>query len=502
MVENNIINNIIIICFIYIRTPAKICFIIYTIGDDRIIICINGRLWKRIYFGGCLKRYIILLTLFFLTNTLFSQDALELYSKIYDIFVDSNEQNDNSGLNSFLTLYIPPGGKYEGMGTAFTGVSDDIGFFNANPSVSSRLNLSEVSFFHNEFIEDVDMETIAFTGRYKDFGYGFQGKWLHIGFTAVNEWAERDNKGIYSEFILKNNISWNLLRGFDFSGISIGLNTNIGYRSVPMVYNNLNVQDQSSFALFFDLGLLTEFNLFKFYSSRSRNFSIGLSFLNIGREFIDGPDPLPSSINIGFAYSLIEPLTISYDLSYKFNLHNYPSKDENGDFSPVVYGFNEGEGFYHGIGFDIRILDIASLHGGFLYKPDTPRLTIGTEINYNKSPGEDVNLEKEYLDSKNEFILAINYSLDLMPETPLNRISVELKINLGDYQRFETREKIQELYVKGLQIYSNGEIEEAIKIWEKCIELDSKFDPAIRMKSLAEQSIELQVKIKEKSSIE
>ncbi|MGL1891732.1 MAG: UPF0164 family protein [Spirochaetaceae bacterium] len=449
-----------------------------------------------------MKRLIFVLTFNFLICFLFSEETEELYNTMYELFVDDSGINDNSGLNAFLTLYIPPGGKYEGMGTAFTGMPNDIGFFNANPSVSSRLDISEISFFHNEFIEDVTMETIAFTGRNGDLGYGFQGKWLHVGFTGVNDWAERSNSGIYSEFILKNNVSVNLLRGFDFSGISLGTSVNLAYRSVPDVYDHLDVDDQSSLALFFDIGVLTEFNLFKFYSSRNRNFSIGLSAMNIGREFIDGPDPLPSSANVGFAYSPIELLTLSYDLAYKFNLHDGPALDADGNYESFEWNISEGEGFHHAFGFDVKIIDIASIHGGFLYRTSSPRITIGTEINYRKKHGESVKVEREVEESKNEFIFAINYSLDLLPETPLNRYSIEMKLNLGDYQRMEKREQIQELYVKGLQLFSEGKINDAIKIWEKCIKLDEKFDPAIRMKDLAEQSLELQTTIKDKETIE
>lgn len=449
-----------------------------------------------------MRKYLYLFFTLFISFFITSEEPEELYAEMFNFFVDHGlDTNENSGLNSFLTLYVPPGGKYEGMGTAFTAISDDIGFFNSNPSVSSRLNLSEISFFHNNFIEDVNMETIAFTGRKGDFGFGFQGKWLHIGFTSVNDWAERESKGIYSEFILKNNLSWNILRGFDFSGISIGTNLNMAYRSVPDVYDDINVGEQSSLAAFIDLGILTEFNLLKFYRSRRRNFSVGLSIMNFGREFIKGPDPLPTSANFGIAYSPIAPFKISYDLSYKFNIHNSPSLDAYGNYNKVKFSLTEGEGFYHAIGFDIQVIDIASLHGGFLYKPGTPRITLGTEISYRKSSGENINLEQDIKDSLNEYIFVVNYSLDLIPETPLNRFSIELKLNLGDYQRLEKREKIQELYVKGLKLFSGGEIEDAILIWEKCLEMDKRFDPAIRMKELAEESIKLQIKIKEKTEI-
>jgi len=439
---------------------------------------------------------IIIIFLLFISTKIFSLDPEELYNTMFNLFVteNGNNVNDNSGINSFLTLYIPPGGKYEGMGTAFTGVSDNIGFFNANPSVSSRLNLSEVSFFVNNFIEDVSMQTIAFTGRSKDLGFGFQGKWLHVGFTGVNDWAERSSKGIYSEFILKNNISYNFLRGFDFSGISIGSNLNLAYRSLPSsIYPKIDVQDQSALALFFDLGAISEFNFLKFYSARERNLSVGLSLMNIGREFIDGPDPLPSSVNLGFEYSPIESLTVSYDLAYKFNLH------EPNILDSFTWKLTPGEGVYHAIGLDYRVVDFASIHGGFLYKIGNPRLTLGTEISFQKNPGENVKIERDLKELMNKYIFIFNYSLDLNPA--LNRFSIEMKLNLGDYNRLANRENVQNLYIKGLQQFSNGYIEEAIKIWENCIKLDKTFDPAIRMKLLAEQSIILQKKIKDNQII-
>lgn len=456
-----------------------------------------------------IKRLYCIFLLSLYTSLLFAQlddfDLSEVYYDVFNEFVDSGlDTTDYTGLNSFLTLHIPPGGKYEGMGTAFTGMTNDIGFFNANPSVSSRLNLSEVSFFHNNLFADVNMETIAVTGRWSDLGYGFQGKWLHIGFGAINDYGERElgAKGIYSEFILKNNLSWNFFRGFDFSGISVGTSLNLGYRNVPEeIFAHVIDRDQSSLAWFFDVGVLTEFNFLKLYSARERNFSIGLSILNVGREIIDGPDPLPTSGNLGIAYSPIEVLTLSYDLSYRFNLHESPSLNENGEFNEFEWKLSQGEGFYQAFGFDIQIIDIASLHGGFLYKPGLPRVSLGTEISYRQNNIETFGVEQDVLDSQNAYIFVINYKLDLTASLT-QRISVEVKLNLGADDRFKNREKIQSLYVSGLQLFSDGEIEEAVKIWEKCLKLDSQFDPAIRMLDLAAQSLELQQKIIESKTVE
>lgn len=435
-----------------------------------------------------MKRSIIILVLLSLSITL-------LYSvdeDWYNTFSVWNGVAEDGGLNSFLTIEVPPGGKYEGMGTAYTAIADDIGFLNDNPSVSSRLNLSEISFFYNNFIADVQMSTIAFTRRYNDLGIGFQGKWLNVGFTAVDDWAEREGKGIYSEFILTNNISYNLLRGFDFSGLSIGANIHVGYRDVPEdIYANVIDKDQSAFALFGDIGLLTEFNFLKLYSSRGRNFSLGLTLKNFGKEFIEFPDPLPTSGNFGVGYSPIEPLKLSYDLSYRFNI------------DPVTMEFQSGEGIYHAFGFDANIVDLASIHGGWLNKTGGNRFTLGAEISYFKAQGEFVTDEKEYKDAANKYVIIANYSLDITHSADvLNRLSVELKINLGDQKRLEKREKVQELYVKGLKEYSEGNFHDAIDIWEKCIELDPTYDPAVRMMDLAQQQISLDNKIKDRQTVE
>lgn len=436
------------------------------------------------------KIFIIFILIF--TFSIHSEEFEETYNKMFELA----GINPNSGLNSFVTLNIPPGGKYEGMGTAFTGVTNDIGFFNANPSVSSRLNLSEVSFFHNNWIEDVSMETIAFTGRKDDLGYGFQGKWLHVGFTGVDDWAERSGKGIYSEFVLKNNISYNFLRSFDFSGISVGSSLCLAYRSVPRdIYEDVITVDQSAMAIFMDFGISTDLNFLKFYSSRGRNLSLGISLMNFGREFIVRPDPLPTSAIAGFAYSPIESLTLTYDISYKFNLHE-PNQD---DFE---FKITEGEGMHHAFGFEIGLIEFMSIHGGFLMKTGNPRITLGSEFSIKKDPGEFATTEKDVQRARNIYVFVVNYSLDLLPETPLNRISVEMKLNLGDYHRIEKREKVQELYVKGLQEYSEGNIEEAIVIWESCLKIDETFDPAVRMKALAEQSLELQKKIRDNQVVE
>ena len=56
-------------------------------------------------------------------------------------------------------------------------------------------------------------------------------------------------------------------------------------------------------------GLLTRFNLLKFYHSRSKNFSVGAAIKNLGFNALE--EPLPTLASAGFAYSPFRPLLIA-----------------------------------------------------------------------------------------------------------------------------------------------------------------------------------------------
>ena len=154
-----------------------------------------------------MKRLTILILLFFVpVFTIFPEYSNFYYnlSEAFSIFADPN-----TGLTIFPTLLIPLGGKYEGMGTAYTAVSQDSGYLESNPSASSILELSELSFIHHSWIADSNIEGVIYTVRYNDLGIGVGGKFLYIPFTEYNEWGVRESKGYISETIATLNISYN-----------------------------------------------------------------------------------------------------------------------------------------------------------------------------------------------------------------------------------------------------------------------------------------------------
>ncbi len=370
----------------------------------------------------------------------------------------------NSGQNSFLTLLIPSGGKYQAMGTAYTGVVRDSGYLDSNPATSAHLNNTELSFFHNDWIDDSNLESVAYTQRRGNLGWGMGGKFLWLPFDATNTWGETTASGAYSETILTFNLSYNFLDDYYYSGFSFGVNGKAAYRGISEEL----AKDQSALALMGDVGMLTRFNLLKFYPSREKNFGLGVTVKNLGTEFITNPDPLPSQLTGGLSYSPIKPLLLAMDMTYPFNL--------NGE---------DAEAVSYAMGMDLTMTDFLSLQGGFLLKLGKPRITVGTDLEMEK------------------FSIGVNYTLDLATQfKPVDRIVLSFSLNLGDFGRMTLRDKVQELYLTGLGAYSLGNYSQAILYWEECLELDKDFTPAREMIATTEKSIELEEKMREQQTVE
>ena len=247
-------------------------------------------------------------------------------------------------------------------------------------------------------------------------------------------------------------------------GFSVGTNFKLGYRGIP----NSIAPNQSALAVMVDVGLQTRLNLLKYYSSREKNFSYGLAVKNIGSELIDTPDPLPTTFSTGIAYSPIKPLTWAFDINYPFNLDGTPS-----------------EAISYSTGFDINLASFLSVQSGFLLKRGLPRFSVGTSFDAEK------------------FSITANYTLDLTTQfTKLDRFSLSLRLNLGDFGRMSRNEKAQILYLEGLETYANGNISGAIDLWEECLSIREDFTPAKEMIQTARKTLELNNRLQQNQTIE
>ena len=412
------------------------------------------------------KTLVSALTFAFLTFTASALDYTSVTSALSDIF--SSAADDNEGITSFRSLNIPAGGRAEALGSAYTGLCDDISFFDYNPAASCVLQNTELAFFHNSWIADSAEETLAGTTRFGNFGLGLQLKCFYVPFTEYNLYGDRVAGSYYSETSATINASYNFMAGYNFKGLAVGINGRTSYRSVPDYTDNQTDEiisgsglSQSAVAFMGDIGILLRFNMAKFYSGREPNLRLGISMNNIGAaltgfgDSIEVDDPLPAKVSAGVSYRPFSFLLFTLDFKQPVNLQS-PSQ------LPL---------FSLASGVEISITNFFSFESGLLIQGGNPRLSFGSQVDIK---GAKVN---------------VNYTFDLTSSSnPINHISVSAKLNLGDRGRAEKQKLIDAYYQKGLEYYAQGtreSLESAIEQWDLALNLDKRFDPAIEGKTAA-----------------
>ncbi|MGA2764318.1 MAG: UPF0164 family protein [Spirochaetia bacterium] len=379
-------------------------------------------------------------------------DSADFYSAWSNLM--KNFADPNTGLTVFPTLLIPMGGKYEGMGTAYTAMAADGGFMESNPAASSRLARTELSFFHHAWIADSNLEGIIYTMRFNDLGIGLGGKFLYVPFTAYNEWGVAGAQDYISETVATANVSYNFFSGYYFSGISVGGNLKMAYRSIPAVF----AANQSSLAVMGDLGMQTSFNFLKFYPSRDRNFSVGAAVKNIGISTLSD-ETLPQIASAGIAWSPLRPWTVAVDFNY-----------------PFAFGWQPpAETWNVAVGTNIAMTSFLSIQGGVLMKADNPRLSLGTTVEMGT-----LNFD-------------VNYNLDLSGQlNPLDKFSIQARLDLGDSGRAAREAQAEKLYLEGVDEFANGNYAKAIELWKQVLITDPKYQPAADNIRTVEKTISLQ----------
>jgi tetratricopeptide (TPR) repeat protein len=425
------------------------------------------------FFLFCLSFFI-----FFLPATGAIDFNADGYGSITDYLSDIYGVDDNAGLTAFPVLSIPPGGRAEGMAGAFSAVADDISFLEWNPAGSSMLQKTELAFFHNNWIGDTKIEGAAFASRFGDLGFAAGGKWLYTPFTEYTMFGERASKGYYSEAVATLNGSYNFLSGYYFSGISLGANIKGAFRFVPDFSDSDDLDhktgslvsgsggEQSAAMVMADIGALARIDFLKFYHARDRNFSFALTLRNLGPPARG--DPLPTVAAAGLSWKPLRPLLLSFDYSLPIN---------TGDFKL-------SEQPYWAAGLSAQITGFLSMRCGLLAKQGNVRIVVGSAVD----------LQKLSLD--------LNYTLDLLTQlTPLNRVSLGVRFNLGDQGRSDRAAEAEALYLDGLGAYARGELDQAQQHWEEALRVDPRFEPAAEGLSLIARSRALMDRIDEMQSL-
>lgn len=412
-----------------------------------------------------MKRIISFLTFIFFSlitknySVAFALDYTDISTSLADTFY--NLTGKNEGTTSFRSLQIPIGGRAESLGSSYTGLANDVSYIDFNPAASSILTETELSVFHNSWIADSAIETLAGTTRFGNLGLGGKVSCFYVPFSEYDSFGTKVTGNYYSETTGALNISYNIKPGYTFKGLAIGSNLKVAWRSIPDYSDNDTGEiisgsglEQSALALMADIGIMLQFNIAKFYISREPNFKIGLSTNNLGIALtgfqsdkgIIIDDGLPSSVGIGFSYKCIRPLTFTFEIRQPFDLQN----------------ITDYQIFSIGTGIELKITSFFSILSGFQLKGGNPRISLGSEFELFKMR------------------LNVNYTLDLTSSlNPINHISLSAKLILGDKGRAEKQKQIDILYNQGIASFAKRDFEKAIEYWQEVLKINKYFDPAI-----------------------
>lgn len=410
---------------------------------------------KNAFFLNCFIFFLILIP----AKKGYGLSFIDLSTKMSSVF--SSFASDAEGTTSYRSLLIPIGGRAESLGNAFTGLCDDASYINYNPGASCILKQTQGGLFHNAWIADSKMESLCYSTRFGNLGIGAQLNCFYVPFSEYNIMGQRVASNYYSETTAAVNVSYNFLAGYEFKGFALGFTFKTCFRGVPdYTDNDTNAIKkhsgigQSGIAFMGDLGVVLQFNFLKYFASRDPNVRIGFTAQNLGVGItglgtaggIRLDDPLPTSLCAGISVKFFPFLTACVDIKQPVNLMN----------------LSNYQLFSLSIGADFSFADYFSILAGLELKGGNPRLSLGAEFEYNNTR------------------INLNYTLDLTSSgNPVNRISLSAKLLLGDKGRAETQKKIDALYNEGLVYYYSSEWEKAIETWEKILEIDKRYDPAI-----------------------
>jgi hypothetical protein len=353
------------------------------------------------------------------------------------------------------------GGMYEGMGTAYTAMAADGGFMESNPAASSRLNRTELSFYHHAWIADSNMEGALYTMRINDLGVGVAGKFLYVPFTQYNGWGIAGAQAYITESVATANVSYNFLSGYYFSGVSVGGNLKVAYQNIPAVF----AADQSALAVMADFGLQTSFNLLKFYSSRTNNFSVGVAVKNLGIATLSD-ESLPQMASAGIAWNPLRPWTLAFDFNYPFMFA----------WQPPAETWNVA------VGTSVAVASFVSVQAGVLMEADNPRISLGTLV------------------SLGTLNFDVNYNINLSGGlNPLDEFSVQAKLDLGDFGRADSEAQAEQFYLQGVDEFANGNYAKAIELWKQALLVDPNYQPATDSIRTVERTLSLQNQLQQLS---
>ncbi len=343
-----------------------------------------------------------------------------------------------AGPPMFSMIY---GSRALSLGGAALALSDHIYYMDSNPAAGDTNGIYRVSLLHQEWIADVNYESMRFAGSVGGkifFGAGFT--YLYFPFTYYDILGS--DRGTYnlSQSLGIVNAGYRIAR----LNLSVGGNFKVYYNHVP---GDL-VSDQSFVLFAVDLGLLKNTDIFKTYVGPEHSLSFGFVLKNVG--FSQYMEKLPTQVHAGVAYRPVRHLLISTEIAVPL-------------YEPV----------FGAVGVEYDFEKMFFLTGGAQIKTN-PMLSLG--IGYRRRD------------------LQINVSY-----TPTiafyNMMSISLTYSFGASKKKQREAEIEALLTEALKLFGEKRYEEALSVVNRILEMDPKNTRALRLKEMIITMMELKERL-------
>ena len=131
------------------------------------------------------------------------------------------------------------------------------------------------------------------------------------------------------------------------------------------------------------------------------------------------------------------------------------------------------------LGTNLEVAKFLSVQGGLLMKSANPRISLGATVDLGM-----VNLVP--------LGIVATYNLDLSGRAgPLDKFSVQAKVNLGDRGRGALAQRVEELFLLGVEQYADGNYAEAIDLWRQVLQIEPRHQAAAEDIRTAEEVLSL-----------
>ncbi|HOO72732.1 MAG TPA: PorV/PorQ family protein [Spirochaetota bacterium] len=361
-------------------------------------------------------------------------------------------------------LEIGVGSRSLGMAEAFTSMVEDINTLYYNPAGLGSLKYPILSIQHQELILD---------SRYENISFSYP---IHHGNIAVSNsifWVppfdKIDINGNKTGDVTFYSGVLTVGYGYDFDFMYLG-------GSLKYVYQQIDTMDVHSFAI--DVGVLKGMYLYSPFDVPSRNFHIGISFLNLGSNAHD--DPLPRMLRLGLSYKLTNWFGLYVDLTENII--------EASDLYDFIYGFEES--FRVNIGAEISLFDIVSFRAGYKLN-DGQTYSFGVGFNF-VIKNVTFNIDTHYADSG---VFGPTYSFNIGFKLIPKVVTVQDKMDA------------QAHYKKGIKHFIDNQIPEAINEFKTAKDydpyyknIDRKIDDLKEIEKLKKENEELEQELKKLES--